>query len=268
LTETEEDYPTERVDTTRPHPARMYDYYLGGRDNYEVDRDAAERVIASSPRTRESARANRAFLLRAVRAVVAEHGVRQIIDIGTGIPTSPNIHEVAHAIAPETRVVYVDNDPIVGVHAAARMTGSGRTSFVSADVRRPEEILAHPEIEAAIDFGRPVALVLVAVLHFVTDEEGPQRIVDVLRDALPPGSFLVLSHCTRDTMVDDPADVFRVYQSATATLNLRSKAEVRAYFDGLHMLEPGLVTVAEWRPDAEVHDHRRFGFYCGVGRKP
>jgi S-adenosyl methyltransferase len=265
---TEEDSPAERIDTSRPHPARMYDYYLGGRDNYEIDREAAERVIASSPRTRESARANRAFMLRAVRAVVGEHGIRQIIDVGTGIPTSPNTHEVAQAVAPETRVVYVDNDPIVSVHAAARLTGTGRTSFLLADVRRPEEILAHPELKAAVDFDRPVALILVALLHFINDREGPGRIVATLRDALPSGSFLVLSHCTRETMIDDPADVFRVYESATASLTLRSKAEISAYFDGFSMLEPGLVTPAEWRPDADVHDHRRFGFYCGVARKP
>ena len=264
----DEGFPAEKIDTSRPHPARMYDYYLGGRDNYEIDRDAAERAMAHAPRLRDSARANRAFLLRAVRVLVRDHRVRQILDLGTGIPTSPNTHEIAQAIAPETPVVYVDNDPIVSVHAGARLTGVGRTSFVLADVRQPEEVLSHPEIKAAIDFDRPVAVLLVAVLQFLTDEDDPWRVVATLRDALPSGSYLVLSHVTHETLVDDPTEVLRVYQSATAALHMRSKAEISRYFEGFELLEPGLVTVAEWRPDAEVTDHRRFGVYCGVARKP
>ncbi|HEV3173727.1 MAG TPA: SAM-dependent methyltransferase [Actinocrinis sp.] len=264
----DEGYPADRIDTSRPHPARMYDYYLGGRDNYDVDQDAAERVIASIPRMRDSARANRAFLVRAVRTVVGDHGIRQIIDIGTGIPTSPNIHEIAQSTAADTSVVYVDNDPIVAVHAAARLMGAGRTLFVLGDLRRPQEILTDPDIAAAIDLGRPVAVVLVAVLHFITDQENPGRIVDTLRDALPSGSFLILSHGTYETLIDDPTEIYRVYRSATATLNLRSLAEIRSYFGDFELLEPGVVTVAEWRPEPGSTDRRRFGFYCGVARKP
>ncbi len=264
----DEGYPVDRIDTSRPHPARMYDYYLGGRDNYDIDQEAAERVIASIPRMRDSARANRAFLVRAVRTVVGDHGIRQIVDIGTGIPTSPNIHEVAQSTAAGTSVVYVDNDPIVAVHATARLMGAGRTSFVLGDLRRPEDILADPGIRAAIDFGRPVAVVLVAVLHFITDQENPGHIVATLRDALPSGSFLILSHGTYETLVDDPTEIYRVYRSATATLNLRSLAEIRSYFGDFELLEPGVVTVAEWRPEPGSTDRRRFGFYCGVARKP
>jgi len=264
----EQGYPADRIDTSRPHPARMYDYWLGGHDNYEIDRDAAERILATSPGARDAVRANRAFLRRAVRVLVRDYGVRQILDLGTGIPTSPNTHEIAQAIAPETPVVYVDNDPIVGVHASARLTGVGRTAFVLADIRQPEEVLHHPEIKAAVDFGRPVAVLLVAVLQFLTDKEDPWRIVATLRDALPSGSYLVLSHVTHETLVDDPTEVLRIYQSATASLHMRSKTDIGRYFEGFELLEPGLVTVAEWRPDAEVTDHRRFGVYCGVARKP
>ena len=264
----DEGIPAEQIDTSRPHPARMYDYYLGGRDNYEIDRDAAEQAMANAPRLRDSARANRAFLLRAVRVLVRDHGVRQILDLGTGIPTSPNTHEVAQAIAPGTPVAYVDNDPIVGVHTSARLAGAGRTTFVLADIRQPEEVLAHPEIRAAIDFDRPVAVLLVAVLQFLTDQEDPWRVVATLRDALPSGSFLVLSHVTYETLVDDPSEVVRIYRSATASLHMRSKADISRYFEGFELLDPGLVTVAEWRPDTDVTDHRRFGVYCGVARKP
>jgi hypothetical protein len=257
--------PAEEIDTGRPHPARMYDYWLGGRDNYEIDRHAAERVLATMPRMRDGIRENRAFLRRAVRAVV-EGGVRQIIDIGTGIPTSPNTHEVAQQIA-HTHVAYVDNDPIVGVHAQARLLGTKDTGFALADLREPQAILEHPVVRSLIDFEQPVALLLVAVLHFITDYEQPARIVGVLRDALPPGSWLVLTHGTTDTAVHDTSDAVNVYQSATATLNLRPHAQVLGFFDGFELVEPGLVTIAEWRPesDAEV---TRFGIYGGVGRKP
>ena len=255
----------DQIDTGRPHPARMYDYYLGGRDNYEIDRDAAERVMASMPRMRDAIRENRAFLRRAVRTVV-ESGARQIIDIGTGIPTSPNTHEVAQQIAP-TRVAYVDNDPIVGVHAQARLMDARDTGFALGDLRQPETILEHPVVRSLIDFDQPVALLLVAVLHFITDYEEPARIVGVLRDALPPGSWLVLTHGTNDTVVHDTSDAVGVYKNATATLNLRPRGQVLGFFEGFELVEPGLVTIAEWRPQSEG-EPTRFGIYGGVGRKP
>lgn len=254
------------IDTGRPHPARMYDYWLGGRDNYEVDRDAAERALAASPRIRDAIRANRAFMRRAVRAVV-ESGARQIIDIGTGIPTSPNTHEVAQAIAPDARVAYIDNDPIVGVHAQARLTGANGTGFALADLRDPAGLLKNPVVKSVIDFDQPVAVLLVAVLHFITDLEQPAQIVATLRDALPSGSWLALTHGTSDTAVHDTTEAVAVYRNATATLNLRPHRQVLGFFDGFELVEPGLVTISEWRPEPDAQI-TKFGIFGGVGRKP
>ncbi|MET7799510.1 SAM-dependent methyltransferase [Streptomyces decoyicus] len=271
-------FSAEEIDTSRPHPARMYDYYLGGWDNYEVDRVAAERVIEVHPQVRHSARANRAFLRRAVRELVTG-GIRQIIDIGTGIPTSPNTHEVARETAPDTRVVYVDNDPIVATHAGARLTNTERTGFVLGDVRDPKAVLDHPAVRELIDFDQPVALLLVAVLHFIRDDEDPAGIVTALADALPAGSHLVLSHATGEPYeayaagrTDERArdGVVNVYKSSTATLNLRSKAGIEPLFGPFTLLEPGVVRVPLWRPDGAVpgaEDLNNTIFYGGVGRK-
>ncbi|WP_327153836.1 SAM-dependent methyltransferase [Streptomyces tubercidicus] len=266
------------IDTSRPHPARMYDYYLGGWDNYEVDRVAAERVIEVHPQVRLSARANRAFMRRAVRELVTG-GIRQIIDIGTGIPTSPNTHEVAREAAPDTRVVYVDNDPIVATHAGARLTNTDRTGFVLGDVRDPKALLDHPTVRELIDFDQPVALLLVAVLHFVRDDEDPAALIATLADALPVGSHLVLTHATGEPYAAYPAGrtderardgVVNVYKSATATLNLRTKTEIEPLFGPFAPLEPGVVRVPLWRPDGPVPDPEELNntiFYGGVGRK-
>ncbi|AOP51443.1 SAM-dependent methyltransferase [Streptomyces lydicus] len=266
------------IDTSRPHPARMYDYYLGGWDNYEVDRVAAERVIEVHPQVRLSARANRAFLRRAVRTLVGD-GVRQIIDIGTGIPTSPNTHEVARETAPDTRVVYVDNDPIVATHAGARLTNTAHTGFVLGDVREPRAILDHPTVRELIDFDRPVALLLVAVLHFIRDDEDPAGLVAAFAEALPAGSHLVLSHATGEPYeayeggrTDEVAraGVEDVYKSATATLNLRPKAGIEPLFGPFALLEPGVVRVPLWRPDGAVPSAVELNdtiFYGAVGRK-
>ena len=185
------------IDTSKPHPARMYNAYLGGNDNYPADRAAVRQIMRVFPEVRAMAVANRAFMQRAVRFLAAEAGIRQFLDIGTGIPSAGNVHEVAGRAAPDARVVYVDNDPIVHVHANALLTGSGTTGIVLADLRDPAAILAHPSLRELIDFTRPVALLLVAILHFVKDEEDPAGIVASLRDALPDGSYLVLSHGTR-----------------------------------------------------------------------
>ncbi|KNB53681.1 hypothetical protein AC230_03410 [Streptomyces caatingaensis] len=262
-------FPPEQIDTSRPHPARMYDYYLGGWDNYEVDREAAERVIGMVPDARPSARANRAFLLRAVREVV-RGGIRQIVDIGTGIPTSPNTHEVAREIAPDVRVAYVDNDPIVATHAGAKLTNAGNAGFVLADVREPEAILEHPVVRELIDFGEPVALLLVAVLHFVKDEEDPAGIVRRLTEALPKGSHLVLTHGTGDFHRHIEGDAAEAYRNATAQLTVRGYEEILPFFDGYELLEPGLVQVPLWRPDGETPTRAelaRVAFYGGVGVK-
>ncbi|MEC4019044.1 SAM-dependent methyltransferase [Streptomyces sp. H27-D2] len=272
---TDQGFSADQIDTSKPHPARMYDYFLGGRDNYEVDRTAAEYVVEAHPEVRPSARANRDFLHRAVRAVVSA-GIRQIIDIGTGIPTSPNTHEVAREVAPDVRVAYVDNDPIVATHAGARLTNTANTGFVLADVREPKAILDDPVVRELIDFDQPVGLILGAVLHFIKDEENPAAIVATLAEGLPAGSHLVLTHATGEPHtggVHDRAaqtDVERVYKNATASLSLRSRAEVQPFFAGFELLEPGLLRVPLWRPDGRLPSDDELNktiFYGGVGRK-
>ncbi|GAA2919519.1 SAM-dependent methyltransferase [Streptomyces thioluteus] len=258
-----------QIDTSRPHPARMYDYYLGGWDNYEVDREAADRLLALAPETRPSARANRAFLRRAVREVV-RRGVRQIIDVGTGIPTSPNTHEVAREIAPDVRVAYVDNDPIVATHAGAKLTNAGNAGFVLADAREPEAVLAHPVVRELIDFDEPVALLLVAVLHFIKDEEDPAGIIRALTGALPVGSCLVLTHGTGDFTSGAARSADAAYRNATASVSLRGHGEIVSFFDGFDLLEPGVVQVPMWRPDGPApaeDDPARAGLYGGVAIK-
>ena len=195
------------IDTSKPHPARMYNAYLGGNDNYPADRAAVRQILRDFPEVRGIALANRAFLQRAVRFLAAEAGIRQFIDIGTGIPSAGNVHEVAGRAAPDTRVVYVDNDPIVHVHANALLAGTGTTGIVLADLREPAAILADPRLRELIDFTRPVALLLVAILHFIRDEEDPAGIVATMRDALPPGSYLVLTHGTQDFHPPGGADM-------------------------------------------------------------
>jgi len=255
----------EGIDTSKPHPARIYDYLLGGKDNYEVDQEAGDQLAAVAPEVWISVRANRAFLRRAVRYIV-DSGVRQILDIGTGLPTSPNVHEIAQETAPDVRVAYVDNDPIVKAHADALLSRSGATSIVLADLRDPQAIVDHPDVRRVIDFDEPVAVLLVAIFHFLTDAENPGQIVSTLRDALPNGSFLVLSHATGDFA--DRSDAQAVYNNATATMNLRSRAEVERLFDGFELVEPGLVQVPFWRPDATPSaESGEIGFYGGVARK-
>nr|WP_033258202.1 MULTISPECIES: SAM-dependent methyltransferase [Kitasatospora] len=254
-----------------PHPARMYDYYLGGKDNFPADRAAAEQVISLSPLVRISARANRAFLQRAVR-VLAERGVRQFLDIGTGIPSAGNTHEIAQAVDPAARVAYLDNDPIVLVHGRALLAGArpGSVSVLQADLREPKAILADPAVRELLDLEQPVALQLFAILHFIDEADDPYAIVRTLVDALPSGSYLALSHGTADFM--PPQDVDKgpdAYRNATAQLSLRSREQVLRFFDGLELLEPGLVTAPLWRPDQEPLDtDAQVAIWAGVGRKP
>src|SRR6266545_654986 len=223
----EQGFTAGEIDTTRPHPARMYDAYLGGKDNYAADREAVRQVLRVAPELRDTARANRAFLQRAVRFLVGEVGIRQILDIGTGIPTAGNVHEVAGQVAPGTRVVYVDNDPIVHVHANALLTGSGTTAIVLADLRDPGAILAHTKLRELIDFSQPVGLLLVAILHFIAEAEDPAGIVATLRAALPPGSYLALSHGTADFHPPGVAgEAAASYEHATAPLVLRTFEQV------------------------------------------
>jgi hypothetical protein len=247
----------------------MYDALLGGKDHYLVDQAAVGQMLKSAPEVRDSARANRAFLQRAVRFLAGEAGIRQIIDIGTGIPAAGNVHEVAGGIAPDTRVVYVDNDPIVHVHANALLTGTGATGIVLADLREPEIILDHPKTRALIDFGQPVGLLLVAILHFITEAENPARIVATLRDALPDGSYLTLSHATGDLRPDAAQSAADVYDGATSTVTLRTKEQVEAMFDGWELIEPGVVQVPLWRPEGRKPRPKELDkawVYGGVGR--
>ena len=261
--------PPPEIDVSVAHPARVYDYLLGGKDNFPADREAAEHVLAVAPGRRDSARANRAWLARAVR-FLAQQGIRQFLDIGTGIPTSPNVHEVAQGIAPESRVVYVDNDPIVHVHARALLTTSpeGATDYLDADLRDPERILKGAA--QTLDFSRPVGLILCAILHLIATSDDPHGIVRRLLAALAPGSFLALSHLCRDVDEAGAAAMSAAYARDGITLVPRSRAEILRFFDGLELVEPGLVQVPLWRPDpgselpADLHHVWSFG---GVARK-
>jgi hypothetical protein len=259
------------IDTSRPHPARMYNAYLGGNDNYAADREAVRRILSEFPEVRPMALANRAFLQRAVRFLAEEAGIRQFIDIGTGIPSAGNVHEIAGKVASGSRVVYVDNDPIVHVHANALLTGSGTTGIVLADLRDPEAVLAHPKLRGLIDFAQPVGLLLVAILHFITETEDPARIVARLRDALPEGSYLVLSHGTHDFHPPGAARrAASAYRNAAAPLILRSHQEVSAFFEGFDLVEPGLVQAPLWHPEGRPPRQKelaKIGMYAGVGGK-
>ncbi|MFQ3556439.1 SAM-dependent methyltransferase [Streptomyces gramineus] len=253
------------IDTSKPHPARIYDYLLGGKDNYEVDRQAGDQLAAVAPEVWISVRANRGFLQRAVRHVI-DSGVRQILDVGTGLPTSPNVHEIAQEAEADVRVAYVDNDPIVKAHADALLNRAGTTSIVLADLRDPKSVVEHPEVRRIIDFDQPVALFLVAILHFIRDAEEPERIVATLRDALPAGSFLVLSHATDDFAERSAAQA--IYNNATASMNLRPRARVERFFEGFELVEPGLVQVPFWRPESTPPEgSAQIGFYGAVGVK-
>ena len=265
----------QEIDTTRAHPARMYDYLLGGKDHFEADRAAIAGLMKTVPNARTGARENRAFLGRAVKYLVAEAGIRQFLDIGSGLPTANNVHEVAQAIAPESRVAYVDNDPIVMAHARALLTShlSGRTVYVQADLHDPEAILRHPLVRETLDFGQPVALMLVAVLHFFPDAEHPADIVATLLKSLPPGSYLVASHGTAD--YNDPAaaaDGVQAVQRAGVAFQTRSADEFAdLVLPGLELVPPGVVPVSEWRPEpttGPVPPPVEVGYYGVVARKP
>ncbi|MCW3816734.1 SAM-dependent methyltransferase [Micromonospora sp. DR5-3] len=254
------------LDTSVPHSARLWNYLLGGKDNFAADRQAAEQVLAFMPELVQSARFNREFLGRAVRHLAGEAGVRQFLDIGTGLPTANNTHQVAQATAPESRIVYVDNDPMVLVHARALLTSSpeGATDYIEADLRDPELILT--EARRTLDFDQPIAIMLLGIVNFVVDDEEAARIVRRLVDAVPPGSYLVLSHPTREV---NPEAVDRALamwnEGGAAQMTVRTPAAITRYFDGLELLEPGLVTCSRWRPDG--NDTTPTSEYCAVGRK-
>ena len=238
-------------DPARPSAARVYDYFLGGKNHFVADREMAEKVLALEPAARTTARENRAFLGRAVRYLVAEAGVRQFLDIGTGLPTTNNVHEVAQAVDPSARVVYADNDPLVLAHARALLTSSpgGRTAYIQADLRDPVAILAAPAVLEVLDFSQPVALILVAVLHFVLDGFKPAAAIATLLGALPPGSYLAASHVMGEHLPAQAAAATRTYRSSGIPLQVRDSDEFAALaFPGLELVPPGVVLVSEWRP--------------------
>ncbi|MEU6141898.1 SAM-dependent methyltransferase [Streptomyces sp. NPDC047081] len=265
MTSTEPGVP--RIDTSRPHPARVYDWFLGGRDNYPVDEQLGRQIMAIEPAAARAARANRGFMRRATRLLAEESGVRQFLDIGTGIPTEPNLHQVAQGIVPGARVVYVDNDPIVLAHAGALLRGTpeGVTEYVQADAREPSSILE--QAGRVLDFGRPVALSLIALLHFVADEDGAHDLVDTLVDALAPGSCLVLSAMTADFEPENVRRSIEAYTAGGVTLVARSHTEMGRFFKGLELVEPGIVCVVDWRPEVGGVGEEPVALYGGVGVK-
>jgi S-adenosyl methyltransferase len=266
-----QDIPRE-IDTSRPHSARVYDFMIGGKNHFEADREAARKVLAVLPTGNIGPRENRGFLGRAVRFLAAEAGIRQFLDIGTGLPTTSNVHEVAQQAAPSARIVYVDNDPLVLVHARALLTSApeGRTAYIEEDLRNPAAILAHPVTQEMLDFSQPVALILAGVLHFVVDEDSPAAIVATLTGALPSGSYVVASHISPEHSPEGTTAAQRSMRGSGIPVQPRESDEfARIAFDGLELVPPGVVLVSEWRPSrtgprptpAEV------GVYGGVARK-
>ncbi len=247
------------VDVTTPNIARMYDYYLGGKDNFAVDREAAKKILAVFPDTPVAAQANREFMQRAVRHLWSE-GVDQFLDIGSGLPTQGSVHEIAIG----ARVTYVDYDPMVLSHSEALLGAAPGVSVIQADMRDPEEILGHPDL--GLDLSRPVAVLLVAVMHFVPDELRPYEIVSRVRDALAPGSFMILAHLTTEGVPEHLVQAGRdAYKGATAPIVPRSRADILRFFDGFELIEPGLTWISDWRPD-DPNTPRSHGF-AAVGRK-
>ncbi|QFY10118.1 SAM-dependent methyltransferase [Nonomuraea phyllanthi] len=264
-----------RINPHIPHPARIYDYLLGGKDNFASDRKAAEALIEVSPGTREGVRAHRAFLGRAVRYLAAEAGITQFLDIGTGIPTQDHTHTIAQESVPEARVAYVDNDPIVLVHGRALLTGdpAGMTDMIEADLRQPEKILSDPAVRAVIDFTRPVAVILAGVLHFITDEEDPYGVVEQLKAAVPSGSHLLLSHITLDFADHLSREEFtKPYDDSPAPMVPRTHDETLRFFEGWDLVDPGLVEVVTWRPNPVEYQEQIPGghawAYGGLAIKP
>ena len=257
------------LDATVPHIARVYDYWLGGKDNFAADRELGERTLAAYPNLVFSVRANRAFLARTVRFLTAEAGIRQFLDIGTGIPTANNTHEVAQRAAPECRIVYVDNDPVVLLHAKALLKSArqGACAYIDADLRDPEKILA--AAAGTLDFGQPVAVMLLAVLQVAADDAEASGIVKRLMGACASGSFVTISHPASDIDAEQMAEMAqRLNQSVAEPSTHRDRARVARLFEGFEMVEPGLIRVAEWRPDTELEAASPAALWGGVARKP
>jgi S-adenosyl methyltransferase len=259
------------IDTTKASIARVYDWWLGGEHNFLVDQDAARALIAVEPKARTIARAYRAFLIRAVRYLASEAGIRQFLDIGSGIPTAQNVHQVAQEAAPGARVVYVDNDDVAVAHSRLLLEGNPDTAVILADLRDPQRILEHPETRRLIDFTQPVALLLAAVLHFIPESDDPGRILAGLREPLAPGSYLAISHACRDSIAGTASAREAAYNSrVSARSTFRTREQIARLFDGFTLVDPGLVWLPEWRPDSPddvSEDPSALWGVAGVGKR-
>jgi SAM-dependent methyltransferase len=260
------------VDLDRPNPARILDYFLGGAHNFAVDRRAAKQAVQAMPEVANGMRASRSFLRRAVTTLI-EAGIDQFLDLGSGIPTVGNVHEIAHRLAPDTRVAYVDNEPIAVAHSRTILGSNPLVTSVRADLRHPDSVLNLPEVRDMIDFSRPVGLVAIAVLHYLPDADDPQGLVEAYRTALAPGSFLALSHATVDFVPEDQlgavSQVEGIYRQISAPLHPRPYGEVAKFFTGLDLVPPGVVPVRQWRSEwTEENEGKVHLSYGGVGYKP
>ncbi len=261
--------PPQGLDVTVPNVARIYDYLLSGKDNFEADREAARRLLMAVPGAARAARANRAFLARAVQFLAYEAGIRQFLDIGTGLPTGVNVHEIAQVANPQAHVVYSDIDPMVVVHANALLANSLTVAATHADLRQPDQLFAMPVMRSLIDIGQPLAVLLVAVLHFLPDDDDPWALVDRIKRKLAPGSYVVISHVTSDEIpIEAALEAAEVYRNASAPGVARSRDDIAGFFSGLDMVEPGLVDASAWRAPHLVGQPRPTLFYAGIGRKP
>ncbi|HEY5986351.1 MAG TPA: SAM-dependent methyltransferase [Streptosporangiaceae bacterium] len=265
------EFPAGAFDASRPNIARVYDYLLGGKDNFAADRAVGEQIMASLPAVQVGVRAQRALLGRVVRYLIEEAGVRQLIDIGSGLPTADNVHEIAHRIDPATRVVYVDNDPVVLAHARALLADNTATIVAKGDLREPAGILGNPDVRAHLDWDRPVGLLLCGILHHILDEEHPAELMAALRRGIPAGSYVFIHHLLE---TGDPAvaEVQAALQQGLGRGQFRTRAQILDLFTGLELVEPGLVLVPDWRPDAgtqSVSDYPVLRLACaGVARRP
>jgi hypothetical protein len=264
------------IDITKPNVARVYDYFIGGKDHFAVDRMAAEQALTIIPDAREAGRACRSFLRRAVRHMAADAGIRQFLDIGSGLPTDTNVHQVAQDVDPACRVVYVDHDPMVLVHGRALLENSPNTTVIEADLRSPEAILEHPVVRDRLNFAEPIGLLLLSVLHHLHDDADPGGVAATLRAALPSGSYLAIIHFwdpgeEHPLISEKVHEAERVFNETLGTGRWRSRSEIESYFGDFEMLEPGLVPVEEWRPDTEPPAEKYLSYYTmlgGVARKP
>ena len=265
--------PPNGIDSTRPNVARIYDYLLGGKDNFAADREAARQLLVATPDMAGIVRDNRSFIGRVVRYLAGEAGIRQFLDLGGGLPTQTNVHEMAQRIAPDARVAYIDNDPVVWSHGQALLASGDRVAMVHADLREPAAVLRHPDVLGLLDLAQPVAVVCACVLHFVADEEAPHRIIAEYRDRIAPGSYLAISHGTTGTAEEDPDDlvgsVTSIYRQASAQLHVRSLPDIQRFFDGFDLIEPGVAWINDWRPDPGIPPAGQpRSLRGGVGRKP